>query len=215
MNARTALIAFLVAFSAFMIYRFAGPSGDGDVVVSQTRSEKIKRVVNANKLKTDKDEYVLFAGIRAPFPNDPSGDDAVNAVREMVEGKRIRMRFGDHQTDKEDRWVAFVFVDGQFVNEEIVRQGLAYVRLKRGEQRFEQELLEAQREARSERRGIWRNRFRKTEDQYIGDRRHASFHRPTCNDVVNIKPGDDVPFSKPDDAFDVGFAPCSHCSPIH
>jgi endonuclease YncB( thermonuclease family) len=213
LNSRTLTIVVLVAVIAFMVYQFAIPSDDGDQVPPRTLMVNIKRVVNANKLKTDDGEYVLLAGVRAPFPAEPFGEEAIHAVDEMVLGKRIRMRFGDSQKDKDGRWVAFVFVDRQSVNEALVRQGYAYVRSKRGEERFEKELLAAQKEARSKRRGIWKNRSKDTEDYYIGDRKHGSVHRSSCEDVANIKPGDDVRFGALLKAYDNGFAPCNHCSP--
>jgi len=173
----------------------------------------VTRAISGHTIKIDPDQRVNYAGIRAPYRHEPLGDLAFERNRQMVESKRVRLRFDQSPKDSEGRWVAYVFADGQMVNRQLVEEGLAYVRLKAGEHRFAEELLAAQRAAREAKRGVWASPITNSETRYVGDRKYGVFHRPDCADITNIKPGDNLTFAAKIEAFDQGFAPCGHCAP--
>ena len=178
-----------------------------------TRTAEVKRAISGHTIKIEPGERLNYAGIRAPYRREPLGDAAFKRNRELVEGQKIRMRFDEQQTDKQGRWVAYVFVDGEMVNKHLVEEGLAYVRLRAGEKRYAEELRAAQNEARNAHRGIWKTPIESTEDQYPGDRKHGAFHWPGCADVTSINPGNEIVFTTKEEALGAGFAPCAHCIP--
>ncbi len=207
------LVAVCVSLLAigFAVRRFL-PAGSDDTAPSKrSLSVKIDRVVSGNRSKTSDDEELMFAGIRAPYRNEPLGEESYRLTRMLIEAKRVRLRFGDEERDKNGRWVAYVFIDGEMVNKRMVAEGLAYVRLKPTQQRFADELLEAQRAARKARAGLWRLSSPEPAELYPGDRKHGTFHRPGCEDVSNTRPGNQVFFGSRDEGFDAGFAPCGRC----
>ncbi len=206
------MAAVAVAAIGFCVMRLGGSDGDGPPV-ERTRSADVKRVVSGHKIKIKPDDRVIYAGIRAPYPGAPFADEALERNRQLVEGQRVRMRFGEKQKDDKGRWLSYVFVDGEMVNRRLVEEGLAYVRLREGEGRFAEELLQAQKEARAARRGMWAKAKKSSAREYPGDSKHATFHRPDCEDVANSRPGREVVFGSMQDAFDAGFAPCGHCQP--
>lgn len=179
----------------------------------EAKSAKVTDVVSGHKVEIKPEDHLSYAGIHAPYPNEPFGKEALELNRKLVEGKTVRLRFDETPKDRKGRWLAYVFADREFVNKRLVAEGLAYARLKAAEQRFAKELLAAQNEARVSRRGIWSVPIKETEDRYPGDRKHASFHRPGCEDVANTRPGNEVMFSSKNEAFSAGFVPCRHCSP--
>ncbi len=178
-----------------------------------TMTGEVKRVVSGHKIKLDSDDHVIYAGIRAPRRNDPFGETAIDRNRELVEDERIRLRFDEQKKDKKGRFVGYIFANGELINVKLVEEGLAYVRLKAGEKRFADELLEAQSHARKAHRGLWSRPVRSDESRYPGDAKHGVFHRPGCADVANTRPGNRVDFKNKKKAFDAGFAPCGHCNP--
>ncbi len=178
-----------------------------------TTTVEVKRVISGNKFKTEPEGYVTLAGIRAPFKNEPLGNEAIIALSEIIDGQQVRLRFGDDKRDNEDRWSAFVFVKGRMANEKLVRDGLAYARIRPGDERFMDLLIDAQAEAREEGRGLWGIRSDTQEDFYIPDTKHGIFHRPSCPDAANIPLERQVDSRSFDQTIGSGLAPCGKCNP--
>ena len=174
---------------------------------------KVSRVYNGRKVKLESEQHLTYAGIRAPYAGEPFFDDAKRRNTELVEGKKIRLRFDEAEPTDGETLNGYAFVDGEFVNELMVREGLAYVRLTTNNQRFAKELLAAQHAARSKRKGLWREPEPTRESVYVGDAKHGNFHRPDCEETPNIKPAGRVEFNSRRSAFDKGFAPCTKCKP--
>lgn len=205
-------IVAVVAVLGFCVIRLTG-SGEAEPETMRTRGANVKRVISGHKIKIEQDDEVVYAGIRAPYRNERLGEESYALNQQLVDGKRIRMRFDVEQRDEKDRWLAYVFVDGAMVNERLVADGLAYVRLRAGETRFSEELLSAQREARAARRGLWKRKIKSQATEYPADQKHATFHLPDCEDVANTRPENHVVFASKVEAFDSGFAPCNRCQP--
>ncbi len=178
----------------------------------------VKRAVSGGKIKLDGrgdavDEYVIYAGVRAPFPKEPYFEDSMTRNAELVVGKEVRLRFGKQRTDAKERMLAYVFCGDEFVNETLVREGLAYVRSTKTNDRFSKRLLKAQKEARKRRRGIWKDRVWTRESSYFGDPKYGNFHRRSCEETDRINPARLRTFKSAGRALDEGFAPCAKCKP--
>ena len=178
----------------------------------------VKRVISGSKIKLDgrgdaEDEYIIYAGVRAPFPKEPYFEDSLTRNTELVIGKEVRLRFGKQRKDRNDRMLAYVFCGDEFVNETMVREGLAYVRNTTANHRFAERLLKAQKEARSRRRGLWKDRVWTRESSYPADPKYGNFHRRSCGEVGRINPKRLRTFKSAGRAFDEGFAPCAKCNP--
>lgn len=173
----------------------------------------IDGVHSGHAAKTKSGDRINYAGIRAPYPNEPFYVEARDRNVELVESEVVRLRFDDEQHDRKGRLSAYVFVRGEFVNETLVAEGLAYVRVTPKSQRYAERLLAAQAEARKNRRGIWKNRDRNEEPNYPSDPKYGNFHRPTCVEVGKINPARLVIHPKRNKALNDGFAPCSKCLP--
>ncbi len=176
-------------------------------------SAKVEHVRGGHKIVLDDGQDVLYAGIRAPYADEPLFDEALKRNTELVGSKKVRLRYDETAKDKKDRLLAYVWADGVFVNELLVREGLAYVQLTTGHRRFEKEMLAAQAQARKHKLGLWRLPAPPNEAQYAADPKYGNFHRSSCEEVPKIKPERLVSFSKRTQAFDEGFAPCHQCRP--
>jgi micrococcal nuclease len=77
---------------------------------------------------------VRLIGIDAPelersdHPGEPYGPEAAEFARDFLAGKKALLRFDRRKLDQYERVLAYVFVDDVMLNEEIVREGLAYAR---------------------------------------------------------------------------------------
>ncbi len=173
----------------------------------------VERAISGHKIKLDDDEVVIYNGVRAPYPGEKHFEKVLQRNNELVKGKNVRLRFDKQKRDSRNRTLAYVFVGGNFVNETLVREGLAYVRLTTTTQRFAKRLLAAQADARKHRRGVWQDQRLASMRSYPADPKYGNFHRMTCDEVSKIKPERKTMLSSKRVAFKQGYAPCRHCKP--
>jgi micrococcal nuclease len=98
-----------------------------------------------------------YIGIDTPEIDglEPFAMEALEANRRLVEGKIVRLERDISQTDKYDRLLRYVYVDGMMVNAELVRLGLAEAKAYPPDTKYQEKLEKAEREAKQAGRGIW------------------------------------------------------------
>lgn len=148
------LILILVALS---IYFRSELSGNSDEYA-------VREVIDGDTVTIDGfDTSVRYLGIDTPemltedSPGDPLAEKARNLNRRIVNGKKVRLEFDKQKYDDYGRLLSNVFVDNTFVNEEIVRSGLARALIIKPNEKYASRILEAEKQAKRERRGIWGN----------------------------------------------------------
>ena len=72
-------------------------------------------------------------------------------------GKDVTLEIDEEKYDPYGRLLAYVFIDGKFVNEELVREGLARSFFIGPNRKYEQRIYKAQKEAQKNKKGIWGN----------------------------------------------------------
>ena len=94
----------------------------------------VTRVVDGDTAEVELEggeEDVRYIGVDTPesvAPDQPVecyGKEASDFNRELVEGQRVRLRFGAERRDRYGRLLAYVYLGDRFVNAELVRQGYA------------------------------------------------------------------------------------------
>jgi micrococcal nuclease len=172
-----------------------------------------KRIRSGDTVIANNDNKLIYAGVRAPVEGEPLFEEARARNATLVEGKKLRLRFDADERDKQDRLVAYAWVDKEFVNDILVREGLAYARLTPATTRYAEELLAAQAEARSARRGLWNLTPPPAEHEYWADAKYGNFHRPNCEERQKAKSERIQTLKSRDNAFERGLAPCPKCKP--
>lgn len=124
--------------------------------------QAVRRVIDGDTIKLTNGERVRYIGINTPETKhpvkgvEPFGHEASEANRRLVEGKQVRLEFDVQRRDRFGRLLAYVYLmDGTFINLELVRQGYAQVATYPPNVKHQAEFLEAQREARTAKRGLW------------------------------------------------------------
>ena len=164
-------------------------------------------------------QRVRYLGIDAPEREgkDPAeflAQEAHQLNRRLVLKKEVRLVYGPERRDRYDRLLAYVFLDnGLFVNGELVKQGLAKV-LYHGPwmERFD-ELVQLQREAIKDSRGIWAKVLKESDDGYRGQVHTRRFHRLECSLGKNIARKNLIIFRSKKEAYWQGYSPCRTCKP--
>ncbi|MEJ8839354.1 thermonuclease family protein [Ramlibacter sp. AN1133] len=108
-------------------------------------------------------ERVRLANIDAPEmshgygkPGQPFSVQAARWMERKVQGKAVTLRCPEQ--DRYGRWICDLFLDGEYVNKELVRAGLAWANTANRRYLRDESVLEAQREAQHGHRGLWEQR---------------------------------------------------------
>jgi micrococcal nuclease len=119
------------------------------------------RVIDGDTIEIEGALKVRYIGIDTPETVHPSkpvecyGQAASNRNKELVQGKVVELERDVSETDKYGRLLRYVYVDGQMVNELLVREGYAEVSTYPPDVRYVDLLLAAQQEAQAADRGLW------------------------------------------------------------
>jgi len=125
-------------------------------------------------------ERVRYLGIDTPetlkpnSPGDPFSKQSTAFNERLVLGKDVTLEIDEEKYDPYGRLLAYVFIDGKLVNEELVREGLARAFFIGPNRKYESRIYKAQREAQNNKKGIWGN--------------PESFKTPKDNKKFLIKP---------------------------
>lgn len=149
---------------------------------NDTETFRVLEVTDGDTIIIDhpKADRVRYLGINTPemqrddSPGDPFSYESTLFNEQLVQGKDIRLEIDKEKYDPYGRLLAYVFVDGKFVNEELVREGLARSFFIGPNRKYETRINRAQEEAQKAKKGIW------------GD--PASFKTPADNGDFLIKP---------------------------
>ena len=144
---------------------------NSSAVASPDQLVLVERVVDGDTLILSGGDRVRLIGVDTPEthhptkPVQPFGPKAYEFTRSKVEGKRVQLSFDPGETkDRYGRTLAYVYVDGEFLNELLIRQGLARALTNYP---FSSDMKHvfrtAEARAKAERRGIWSSPQPKTD----------------------------------------------------
>jgi endonuclease YncB( thermonuclease family) len=126
-----------------------------------TQTAKVIKVIDGDTIEIEGGKKVRYIGMNTPETHDPRrgvqcfGKEAAAKNKELVEGKEITMVKDVSETDKYKRLLRFVYVDGIFVNDYLVRQGFAFATTYPPDVGFADQFKAAEQEARENNRGLW------------------------------------------------------------
>jgi micrococcal nuclease len=125
---------------------------------------RVIRVVDGDTILVDlggRQERVRYIGIDTPetvAPDRPVecfGQEASDANKRLVAGKRVRLERDVSDRDQYGRLLRYVYVDEQFINADLVRDGYATAVTFPPDVRENARLRDLEREARAAGRGLW------------------------------------------------------------
>lgn len=172
---------------------------------------EVKRL-SGDRLKLKDGRDVEFAAIRLPYDDEPHAQKSREVLNKWIEDEGVRLRFDESVVDDKGRIHAYIFANETFINERLVREGLAFVKLRSGERQFAEQMLSAQHDARMEAAGIWGSVSPSNEGRFIAEPDRGTFHRPDCAKLAEPRE-DRIELTGTAAAFDLGLAPCGKCKP--
>lgn len=149
--------------SATIKPQIAGESTNTETVIGQGNkiTSKVIRVVDGDTIELESGQKVRYIGINTPETVHPTkpvecfGHEASAKNKELVEGKNIELGKDVSETDKYGRLLRYVYVDGIFVNDYLVREGFANSTSFPPDIKYQGQFLKAEAEARQKNRGLW------------------------------------------------------------
>ncbi|WP_091610784.1 thermonuclease family protein [Marinococcus luteus] len=97
----------------------------------------------------------------------PFGPEATEFTTSELDGEDVRLELGVEERDYYDRLLAYVFVDGENFNQQLIEEGLARVSVYPPNTEYLDEFEAAEEEARSAGIGIWSLEDYVTDDGYV------------------------------------------------
>lgn len=122
---------------------------------------KVINVVDGDTIKIEGGQVIRYIGIDTPETVHPSkpvqcyGKEASDKNKELVEGKEVKLEKDVSETDKYGRLLRYVWFGDMLVNEYLVREGYAQSSSYPPDVKYQDRFVEAQRQAREEKRGLW------------------------------------------------------------
>ncbi len=126
-----------------------------------SESATVARVIDGDTVELEGGRKLRYIGIDTPETVDPRtpvqcfGVEAKEENKRLVDGKTVRLEKDVSETDKYGRLLRYVYVDDLMVNDFLVRQGFAHASTYPPDVKYNQQLLEAEQEARENERGLW------------------------------------------------------------
>lgn len=115
----------------------------------------VTRVIDGDTIEIGGGERVRYIGIDTPEVGEPYYQEATEANRNLVEGRKVRLEKDVEDRDEYGRLLRYVWVNDTMVNAELVRSGYAYSYSYRPNIRYQEYILQAEKEAREQKLGLW------------------------------------------------------------
>jgi micrococcal nuclease len=124
----------------------------------------VMRAVDGDTIEVNlegREEDVRYIGVDTPETVKPDtpvqcfGPQASRFNHALVEHRRVRLVFGVERRDVYGRLLAYVYLDGRFVNAELIRRGLARTLTIPPNDRFARRLKRLEMAAARAGRGLW------------------------------------------------------------
>ena len=143
-----------------MILGFSG----GNYYSQQKQSQLITqgtvtRIIDGDNLELNNGKSIRLYDINCPEKGQKFSKEAIDLSTKLTLNNQIRLDYQpNYQTDRWNRLLAYVFINNTFLNEQLVRQGFCEVTIyqKRAKLKYQDELLNAQTQAKQEKIGRWK-----------------------------------------------------------
>jgi len=115
----------------------------------------VTRLIDGDTIEIEGGYHVRYIGIDAPEKGEPFYGEATEANRNLVEGKKVHLEGDVEDKDDNGRLLRYVWFDNTMVNAELVRLGYAYSYSYPPNTKYQQYILQTEREAREQKLGLW------------------------------------------------------------
>ncbi len=135
-----------------------GPRRPRQADVQTPASASVVRVIDGATIVVEVDgeiATVRYIGVVVPQIGDAMAGPAISANRQWVSGKDVVLERDKTDTDESGNLLRYVYVDGGMVNAALIRAGLAKAAGRDTNDRYYQQFIQIEAQAKADRLGIW------------------------------------------------------------
>jgi micrococcal nuclease len=121
----------------------------------------VSRVIDGDTVELNDGRRVRYIGVDTPeAAGSPKGEqpyakEATARNRQLVEAKKVELQRGERDTDDYGRFLRYVYVDGVFVNAELIAEGFGYAYVREPGDRYRQVFVQLEQYAKLKKVGMW------------------------------------------------------------
>lgn len=115
----------------------------------------VTSVIDGDTVELADGRRVRYLGIDTPESGEYYAEEATARNKELVEGKTVELQRGKRDQDEYGRLLRYVYIDGVFVNAELIAQGYAKAYIFDPDDRYSQILVQLEQYAKMRERGLW------------------------------------------------------------
>ena len=153
-NILSAAIALLTLIVGFFSGNYYNQQKQSQLLTSGT----VTRIIAADTLELNNDQSVRLYAVSCQEKGEKFSDEIIEYLTQTAINQKVTLEYQpNYETDKWGRTNAYVFINGQHLNLQLVSQGYCTVTIysKRAKLIYQDELLNAQEQAKSENLGRW------------------------------------------------------------
>ncbi len=132
---------------------------DGDTVILNIDGKKTR----VRLIGIDTPESVALDKSR----NIKQGKIASEYTKQLLENKKVRLEYDDEKQDVYDRKLGYLFLDDEFINEKLLKEGMAKLYTKTTNQKYSERLKKAEQYAKDNKKGFWKDFYVNDPNLYI------------------------------------------------
>lgn len=122
---------------------------------AQEKTFNVTKVFDGDTIEIETGERVRLLGINAPERNELRYQESKDRLKELVEGKLVKLKAGAEDKDRYGRLLRYVFIGDTFVNLQLVKEGYAIVYIVNPDEKYYLELKKAEKQAKENKLGLW------------------------------------------------------------
>jgi micrococcal nuclease len=133
----------------------------GQAVSGEFETAVVVRVIDGDTVELADGRRVRYIGVDtpevagSPKGEQPWGREASARNRELVEKKTVELQRGGRETDDFGRILRYVYVEGTFVNAQLIAEGLGRAYSFEPGDRYRQIFVQLEQYARLTKKGMW------------------------------------------------------------
>ena len=191
-----------------------GRAGRVGVGESYPAEASVLSVADGDTFTTREGQVVRLLGMDTPEHGEPYSGQAGARLADLVLGRSVRLTYDAEKKDRYGRLLCHVHLGNLWVNELLVKEGLAVVYTVEPNFLKMDRLIRVQKDARERKAGIWSlPPPEPVEAEYVASAKGFRFHRPGCELARGIAARNVRKFKTRDAALDLGLSPCRSCHP--
>lgn len=188
MNKKTIIITVLIIISGILYYNYSTPN------ILQKIS--LNRVIDGDTIEIENGLKIRLSGINVPEKGMPGYEDATNFLKTNLESQEIY--FENAGTDRYGRYLGYIFVNNQNINQKILENGLGHLYYYEKDNHYSK-LKQAEQKAHNNQLGIWQKSstsdcFKLIELDYYDkdDKNETLTLQNNCNKEISVTIKDDA-----------------------